>query len=95
MPWGAQHPWERAAAADSPVCSTHCTPAPAGEAAEAQEPLAALQGLPEAEALASAAGPEREQALSLPRDATADVWLRDGALQRGWAGVCGEQAALP
>ncbi len=56
---------------------SHATPA--GEAAEAQEPLAALPGPSEAEALASAAGPERLQALSLPRDATADVWLREGA----------------
>lgn len=51
----------------------------AGEVAEAQEPLAALPGPNEEEALASAAGPEREQAAGMPRDATADVWLREGA----------------
>ena len=53
--------------------------ATAGEAAEAQEPIAALPGPSEAEALASAGGPEREQAASMPRDATADLWLREGA----------------
>lgn len=63
----------------------------AGEAAEAQEPIAALPGPSEAEALASAAGPEREQATSMPRDATADVWLREGAHAShaaGWSRCC-------
>lgn len=50
----------------------------AGAMGEAQERLAGLPGLAEAAALASAAGPEKEQAASLPRDATADVWLREG-----------------
>ena len=70
------------AAADSlSPCSAHfrspCPPA--GPSAEAQEPLAALPGPPEAAALESAAGVEREQAMAMPRDATADVWLREGA----------------
>ncbi|KAL4439949.1 hypothetical protein ABPG75_002950 [Micractinium tetrahymenae] len=50
-----------------------------GPSGEAQEPMAPLPGPPEAEALASVAGPEKEQAASLPRDATADVWLREVA----------------
>jgi len=62
----------------------------AGPAAEAQEPTAALPGPPEAEALASAAGPEKEQALSMPRDATADLWLREGA----WGGTQGLRACV-
>lgn len=62
-----------------PFCLAQFSATPsAGPSAEAQEPLAALPGPLEDEALASAAGPEREQAMSLPRDATADVWLRQG-----------------
>ena len=71
---------------------------PAGPSAEAQEPLAALPGPPEAAALESAAGVEREQAMAMPRDATADVWLREGARSTclpacpsaswGWGSCC-------
>ena len=67
----------------------------AGEVAEAQEPLAALPGPNEEEALASASGPEREQAMSLPRDATADVWLREGARTAAAAAAAGAAQRMP
>lgn len=50
---------------------------------EVDEPLAGRPGPSEAEALASASGWEKDVALSMPKDATQDVWMAEGEAGRG------------
>lgn len=58
----------------------HLPPLPTWAAAGPEEEArcAGLPGPSEADALASAAGPEKASADSMPRDAVADLWSPDG-----------------